>query len=138
MKTLIALRGTANQGKSASIKEAYLLLKQAYPNAIVEEIWISVDITIAITINGAKVGIESQGDPNSRLFPSLKHFAKIGCNVIICATRTRGGTVDFVDTLKKQYSIQWLNKSGTSPRGRAAANSATANDIFTRVKLALD
>ena len=67
-RTIIAVRGVANQGKSASIKIVYSLLRELYPAAKIEELNIGVDITVVITIDGVKVGIESQGDPNSRLF----------------------------------------------------------------------
>ena len=139
MKTLIAVRGVANRGKSTSIKESYLLLKRAYPKANVEELFIGEDITIIITINGMKVGIESQGDPNSRLFKSLPHFVEMGCHVIICATRTSGKTVDLVNEFADRYTINWLDKSSV-PNGheQEAANTVAARKILALAKSALD
>ena len=135
MKTLIAVRGVANRGKSASIKEVYLLLKRAYPGAEFEDIFIGADITAIITINGLKVGVESQGDPNSRLFKSLPHFVRRGCQVIICATRTRGETVDLVNKYADRYSVSWLDKS--SAPNEDAANRATALKILAMVQSSL-
>src|SRR3989304_3812381 len=102
MRTIVAVRGVANLGKSASIKKTYQLLKSAYPNAIFDEIVVSTDITIIIAINGVKIGIESQGDPNRRLFSSLNRFVQAGCKVIVCATRSRGKTLP---------TMQWRKKS---------------------------
>jgi len=138
-KTIIALRGVAKQGKSASIKMAYALLKDAYPNAQVEELYIGVDIAVVITINGVKVGIESQGDPNSRQFRSLDHFVSIGCKVIICATRSRGDTVDAVNALAGKYKIDWYPKSGASSASKqVAANRSVAQQILAAVRAAID
>ena len=138
MKTLIALSGVANQGKSTSIKIAYDMIKTAYPKAHFDEIIIGVDITVVITIDGVKVGIESQGDPGSRLFRSLDHFVKVGCKVIVCATRTRGATVDAVSALSGKYNIIWLNKTrASSIQAQGTSNRSIAQQIFNAVKIAI-
>ena len=65
MKTIIAVRGAASRGKSTSIKLAFELLKDAYPNADVQNLLTRttrVDIKIIVTIRGVQIGIESQGD----------------------------------------------------------------------------
>jgi hypothetical protein len=139
MKTIIALQGVANQGKSTSIKMAYALLKAAYPSAKIDERFIGADITVVITINGVKVGIESQGDPNSRLFESLGHFVKVGCKAIICATRSRGKTVEAVNALAGKYKIDWHPKSSASSvQKEEAANRAVARQIVSAVQAAID
>ena len=138
-KTIIALRGVANQGKTTSIKIAYELLKDAYPKAHIEEFYIGVDITVIITVNGVKIGIESQGDPNSRLFQSLRHFVGIGCKVIICATRSRGATVEAVNAFAGKYQIKWYPKSGASSTSKQVAdNRSFAQQIVAAVRAAVD
>src|SRR5438270_370149 len=92
MKKVIALRGISSKGKSQTIRQAYDLLVAKYPQARVEHLaksW-GIDIKVVLTINGVKIGIESRGDPSNRLPESLTEFAEMGCEVIICATRTRG------------------------------------------------
>ena len=72
MKKIIALRGVKDVGKSSTLRKTYELLKKKYPNCQCVEHHIDrVDIKVVITINGVKIGIESQGDPNSRLLVSL-------------------------------------------------------------------
>jgi len=139
MRTIVAVRGVANLGKSASIKKTYQLLKSAYPNAIFDEIVVSTDITIIIAINGVKIGIESQGDPNRRLFSSLNRFVQAGCKVIVCATRSRGKTVEAVNDLANQYQITWFDKQN-EPNAHAqdAANDAMAKKIFKAVQSAIN
>ena len=46
----------------------------------------TIDVKAIMDINGHKVGIESQGDPNGRLKESLSDFVKAKCSIIICAT----------------------------------------------------
>lgn len=138
-RTIIAVRGVTNQGKSASIKIAYSLLRELYPAAHIEEFHFGVDITVVITINGVKVGIESQGDPNSRLFQSLEHFVKIGCKVIVCATRSRGATVEAVNSLAGKFRVEWYPKQGVSSAStHAAANRFFAQQIVAAVQAAKD
>ena len=49
------------------------------------------DLKVLITYRGVKIGLESQGDPSSRLVKSIDEFVnQYGCDIIICACRTRG------------------------------------------------
>jgi hypothetical protein len=138
-KTIIAVRGVANKGKSGTIKIVYSLLKKLYPTAVIEELTIGVDITVVMTIDEVKVGIESQGDPNSRLFNSLGHFVKIGCKVIVCATRSRGATEEAVNSLAGDFQVEWFPKiSISSASQHEAANRSDAQQIVAAVQAALD
>jgi hypothetical protein len=138
-KTIIAGRGVANTGKSATIKIVYSLLKELYPTAIIEELHMGVDLTVVMTIDDLKVGMESQGDPNSRLFNSLDHFVKIGCKVIVCATRSRGATVEAVNSLAGDFLVEWFPKvSISSASNHEAANRSDAQQIVAAVRAAID
>ena len=135
MKKLIAVRGVAERGKSSSIKMVYQMLKTAYPRAEIRELFVGVDITVVITVNGVKVGIESQGDPNSRLKESLNLFVKIGCEVIICATRTRGMTVNWVEEKQPPYDIIWkAQKAAATIDSQDVANSQMAKEIVAEAE----
>jgi hypothetical protein len=138
MKTIVAVRGVGSCGKTTSIKRVPELLRRAHPDATVEWFVNGVEIKVIITINGALVGIESQGDPNSRLPRSLDYFVKVGCEVIVCATRSRGGTVDAVSALADKYQIQWLIKHrGERAEAQEIDNEETANQIVGAVNAAL-
>lgn len=112
VKTIIAFRGVANIGKSTTIKKTYELLLGKYPSAIIERRIIPprVDISVIITINGKKIGIDSQGDPCGKLADRLHSFVEVDCQVIICATRTRGETVKAVNQLKPSYDVLWISR----------------------------
>ena len=110
-KQIIALYGTANSGKSTTLRKLYDLLIKAYPKAHIEIIHpVGVDFTVIIEIDGVLIGIESQGDPGSRLDDSIKIFKKRGCVIIVCCTRTRGSTVVIVEALRPEFTITWHHK----------------------------
>lgn len=135
---VIALRGVANQGKSSSIKQAFSLLKQKLSIDSISHEITGADIRAVLTIGNVKIGIESQGDPNSRLTESLKLFTSLGCQIIICATRTRGATVKAVQDLNTRYTITFINKIGEKDFSKqCAVNLATATQIVTLVQNAL-
>lgn len=96
MKTLLALRGAGNRGKSASLCRLIEMIRAAYPAATFEEKRYKVDVTLIVTIGSAKIGIETQGDPTSRLGKSLERFIQLKCQVIVCACRSYGATVNIV------------------------------------------
>lgn len=133
-KKVIAVWGAADVGKSATIKKTYDLLKAKFKTATIDDIFVGVDIKVVITINGTKIGIESQGDPGGRLERSLSSFVKIGCQVIICATRTRGQTVKAVEKLEPKYEVLWLEQASkfTEP-DQKVSNLAMAKRIVKEV-----
>jgi molybdopterin-guanine dinucleotide biosynthesis protein len=135
MKTVIALYGTANTGKSATLKKVYELLKAKHLNAPVSHEIVHHDVRAIININGHRIGFESQGDPGSRIFTSISMFAREECDLIVCATRTRGQTVVAVESLKPQYEIKWIQKLGEANEAKhEQANNALASDILKQIQ----
>jgi hypothetical protein len=138
MKQLIGLYGTSNVGKSQTIRFVYeklcnenFLILEEFEQIIPTE----GDICVVIIINGKLIGIESQGDPNSRIFISLPKFVKIKCDIILCATRTRGATVKEVEKLSSDYEIKWVKKEEeTNVTKQKSANDNLANEIFKLIK----
>ncbi len=128
MKNIIGLYGSSNKGKSETIRLVYGKLCNMFPDYTFHPDFIQVipengDICIVIIINGIIIGIESQGDPNSRIFKSLPIFAKLNCDIILCATRTRGGTVEEVKKLSNDYEINWIEKNGEQDNKKHKINN---------------
>jgi hypothetical protein len=136
MKTVIALYGPANTGKSSTVKKVYELLKAKYPNAPVTHEIIHHDVRAIIKINGHSIGIESQGDPGSRIFTSISLFVQEECDIIVCATRTRGQTVEVIENLKPQYCVNWVQKLREPNEAQhEQINKALASDILKQVQM---
>ena len=111
-KLVIANVGKGSQGKSTSIKEVlrYLLKNGARELEGVRIGSFAEDIKTIVTYRGVKIGIESQGDPNSRIFESLPDFANQKCDIIICACRTYGKTNEEVKKLSNEgYNVLFFS-----------------------------
>lgn len=106
-KIVIANSGHGRQGKSTSIKALFEALSKKYPNDT-NVIKNHGDILATIRIGDILVGIESQGDPNSRMFDSLTMLREMGCNIIICACRTSGATLDKIKELHTKYGYELI------------------------------
>jgi len=136
-KTVFANWGHARQGKSDTIKRIAKIILVNYPNATTDptEIDFSADITVTITIDELKIGIESQGDPNSRLPDSLKKFSGDNCDIIVCATRTSGETEKTVQRLAPKYEIIWVTNYRYDQYDKAEKlNQFSAGQIFSLIQ----
>ena len=139
MKQVFGLYGTANVGKSGTVKNVYRKLIEKYPDFTFHQdfqqiLTFEFDICVIIIINGKIIGIESQGDPNSRIFTSLPIFVKFNCDIILCATRSRGATVDEVEKLKGSYEIKWIKKNPSeSVENQEEENDRLATEILTMI-----
>lgn len=132
-KTVIANWGIAKQGKSTTIKRLTQLILLNYPHAItsITQIDYSKDIKLIISIGSAVIGIESTGDPDSRLKSSIDEFVLLGCNIIICATRTSGQTVNDVSDLNKLgYEIIWVTNYRSYEKPTDTLNDLSAQHLF--------
>lgn len=110
---VIANNGKAGCGKSSSIKEVFNKLITAYPYKVLIK---DGDIKATVTIGNILVGIESQGDPNSRMMQSMNDFVSMGCQIIIAACRTSGETYNKIIELNQinQYDIIWATNDKNS------------------------
>ncbi|HZW87087.1 MAG TPA: hypothetical protein VFF41_06475 [Gallionella sp.] len=110
MSDIYTLQGRGDSGKSDTIKIIFAELVRKYPSASVQRLSSGTrDIKAILTnVKGHKVGIESQGDPGSRLQQSLQDFANANCTIIICATRTSGMTVNWVHSLSPPYVVHFI------------------------------
>ena len=128
MNYLFALRGKKNSGKSQTIRTAIEMLTDHYPDATIEHNHTTKkDIQTVLTINGWKIGIDSQGG-------SLESFVNAGCDVIVCATRTSGPTVNAVKALRG-FDVQWIEQPEQSQAHEQILRSiAMARQIVERVE----
>jgi hypothetical protein len=138
-KKAIALKGRGNVGKTETIKMVYTLLLDKYPNAPREHELANGDVRSILTIHGIKIGIESRGDPTSRLPESLALFRKEGCHIILCATRTYGQTCDTVNELEGHgYEITWFRQEiEDTANERELANRAMAQRLLAEIENAM-
>jgi len=138
MGNIYALQGRGNCGKTETINHVFQILVNKYkiPQAQIHNFFPNMnDIKIIMSgVNGMKIGIESQGDPNSRLEQSLKDFVNAGCDIIFCACRTRGMTVQWV-TSHKNYTPFFINQTIATPAHQNQNNYNMALQIIKQAGL---
>jgi hypothetical protein len=139
LNTVIALKGRRKIGKTETIRTVDELLRAKYPVASIEhERRTRAELRVVLTVNGVKIGIESEDDPNGRLIKeSLSLFVSLGCEIIICATRTNGGTFTAVKALPG-YEAVWLEQRAQSaPFEQVLSNLAMARRIVEETEKAI-
>jgi len=70
------------------------------------------DIYAILDYRNRKIGIASMGDPGSGQEEYLRRMVEEErCEIIVCASRTKGGTVDCVDRYARKYGYRlvWLS-----------------------------
>lgn len=122
-KKVLCLYGASKCGKSSAIAELDRLMQNSGNAALVQNLHPedSGEVCKIYDAGGILIGIESMGDPYSRQPESLDLFVKENCSIIICASRTRGGTANNVVELEQNgYEVFWLQgsyvyKNGNQP-----------------------
>jgi len=107
MPLIYALKGRHNSGKTTTLKlletmlvSKYLLTTQVYRTG-------TGDITVVMNINGQRVGIASGGDSEAIVLTNLKTLISYKCDIIFCATRSRGKTVSAVNSYALSHTIHF-------------------------------
>jgi len=157
--TIIGVYGRQKEGKSTTIKNVCQAILERFPNPILlthDDLPINYanDILVSITIGNVKIGIESQGDPGSRMLTldTLRYLADenfqiegyesgLGnCNIIVCASRTSGDTVIRIDQIASAYNYRTLWKSSyyTPDIDHATVNQIAADEIVNLITLMMN
>lgn len=109
MKTLLDVFGTANIGKSTAIKEAYFkLLKKANKNVDIQKARANFPGEIegeVINYLGKKIGFLGYGDDGANR-KKILILIELECDIIVCASRTKGASLYNVGDLAKQHDYQ--------------------------------
>lgn len=138
MSRIIALQEPSDAGKTRTLIQVFKDLQAKYPTATVQRLDNKKkDIKVILWgVNGKIVGIESQGDPNSRLEKSLANFLEAPCDIIFCACRTSGMTVNWIKALSPKYSIHFEQKERVmDEHEQTKANSSMATRLIELAEL---
>jgi predicted kinase len=139
-KTMIALWGIGNLGKTTTIRLAYETLRKEAKVIDPGRRARKEVIGAILEIDGVKVGFASQGDLAEILEELLAPLIEAGCLVIICATHTRGGTVETVNQLASQaqppFKLVWIPKAGPQV-DHADGNQKKADELISAIRTAV-
>ncbi len=138
-KTIIAVYGSQQKGKSETIKNIYQLILPD-PNASLLELEkennFKQDILLTIQFGNFVIGLESQGDPYGRSKQTLPRLAKKGCDIIVCASRTRGETVNIINKVAEDhdYHTLWISSFYSPKLDHKVLNKIAALNIIKIIK----
>ncbi|MBD2812347.1 hypothetical protein ID853_16030 [Xenorhabdus sp. Vera] len=140
MKKIFALKGSTRTGKTKTLKDHLLKKLATLSNSV--PIYKSkdegYDVTVIFVINNIRVGVSTGGDNAKIIDENVGYLIKEECEIIISATRTKGGTIDAIKKLAgKEYLIEWINKSRTDNKNeqqQEELNKSDADIIFNEIK----
>ena len=138
MKTIVAIFQTADKGKTETLRAFANLLLEKYPSftPIYPELATvppNEDFRLIIKVKDRVIGIESQGDPNKALEERLFELEKdFNCDLILCATRSKGATIAAVEELAHQKSFDtiWTSTYQVSEEFHNLANHLKARHLL--------
>ena len=109
-KTILCLYGPANVGKTSSIRRVDEIM-HSYGAKLTKVLLDEYDICTEYLFRTHKVGILSLGDPDYEQSNYLNQLAADECEVIVCASRSKGATCDAVSQVvsKYNYELYWIS-----------------------------
>ncbi|WP_426575980.1 hypothetical protein ACP179_15450 [Xenorhabdus stockiae] len=136
-KKICALRGPSKTGKTTTLKS--LLIKQlkdlnsAYAYKDEDKRY---DVTVIFVINNIKVGVSTGGDNEKIIRENVGYLINEKCDIIVSATRTKGGTIDAIKELAgEEFPIAWIDKSRADIENKQQQlNKSDADIIFNEIK----
>ena len=112
MAMVIALWGKERRGKNQTLNLVIHKLINSFHATLIDGIPpsdIKADSHVVLEYNGKKIGIITNGDDGKIL---EKGFCLLpnDCDIYICASRTKGGSCDYILTHFPQNKILWEEK----------------------------
>jgi GTPase SAR1 family protein len=109
----ICVWGTAGRGKTSTIRKVFELL--AAKNKSIRSNSAQWDIHATAEYKGKKIGFCSQGDPApyNNQCSILEGLINEGCDIVVCASRTKGETVNLITRLFDE--VIWVHNLCVEP-----------------------
>lgn len=134
-KEMLIVLGPGSCGKSTSIKLAYqsilaralkpqVPVRATYLYSTVREVAVHVDLSVSF-------GIATRGDGPSHVMDGLNFFTAHKSQVIVCATRSRGGSLQAALSFAalNGFAVTTIQQAKVSAAQQAGANSRLAKQI---------
>ncbi len=133
MKTILALQGRGKTGKTTTIR----LLR----NKLIRRGFVSIyplfrntnDFVDILQRGRVKVGVTTQGDLYRIIKTNLNILESYDCDVMICACRTKGRTINAVTEYKKYERTIIPKLTGNTLRLRRRCNNIDAKYLLESV-----
>lgn len=103
---VIVLQGKGEMGKSTTL---YYLI-QALKNKKPYDDFDRYDKCDVIYYKDKKIGVTTSGDNKDKLKRDIEKNLPENCDIIVCAARTKGSSVDYINDHFKKDLIIWLGR----------------------------
>lgn len=116
-QTVIVLQGKGEMGKSTTLRKLIEILEKGNAEKIgkPEKERRKDDTWAVFDYNDRIIGITTSGDNEDELKPVIEYELPENCDIIVCAARTKGSSVDYINNHFKKDLIIWLGRfSATS------------------------
>lgn len=123
LKRVYALYGPSNSGKTSTLNQFVEHLKIKAEKELYSKKLSNGDQLIVMLVNGVYIGISTQGDSKAQVERNLD-LIEPKCNIIFCATRTRGGTCHHVIERFGQ-KLTWLQQMTIFNQSKGAFDNET-------------
>ena len=143
-RRIFAVWGVAGCGKTTTLKLIAREILRNYFGSIPDiplEPLPDGDMTTIIdvpTVRGiVRIGITSKGDPNTDLISRLEELVSKRCEIIFCATRTSGTTVQDVEFIERKHKFRatWVTNYQTGyVDERAFMNQKSAEHLVSLMR----
>lgn len=141
VKNVYGLSGIANSGKTSTLSSLIDILREKANKVLLDE-QIENDYRAIFLYNSQIIAVSTQGDNVSQVKKHIKKLEEFSCDVIFCATRSKGATCSF---LSKKYGskLRWIEncniynnepKSFDNSEFISHRNKAMANLLFSLIQ----
>ena len=137
MKTIICIWGGSGIGKTSSIRAVWNRLNINKQPPLHQS---ADDICDVVPFSNSTIGIASQGDPCSAQDEWLEELMNLDCEIIVCASRTKGSTVDAVEDVAQRggYVTIWFSPFySADPINTNVLNNLTADAVIELIRKCL-
>jgi KaiC/GvpD/RAD55 family RecA-like ATPase len=140
-KTVIAVRGQPDSGKTTTITLAYETLAKGGRSIYSKPRYDARELKEVLEIDGVIVGFATSGDKPDRLERTLRFLLEHGCVVIVCAARlNRSGepvhkTIVTVEEFceENEFELEWFYKVRNRNQAEIA-NSQVAAEVVAKIR----
>lgn len=133
-KTVVAVWHSGSKGKTSTLRAVATHLLRIYPSykTLHGSIRATGDFSLVVKINRQVIAVESKGDPNTQLLERLEEIVtKFNPDVIFCTTRTRGDTIQAVETLEQKHGYETIwTSTYQNVRNQTAANDLKGQHLI--------
>ena len=133
MAKVIVVSGIGNSGKTTSIKQALFMLQSKHPALPVNYLQQGKDVIAVVTFSNPRcVVVFASGGDTVGVLNKLWGMLPVGWDVLVCASKSVGQTVNYTATMAQRHTLIWL-KTQYAPAQRVLLSQVTANNILANI-----